>query len=61
MAPGPRLRIADGTATAGLGDIADADVTISQSYETITRFVKAVTGGACIQPRNANDLTVDSS
>jgi putative sterol carrier protein len=28
------LRIADGSATAGLGDMADADVTISQSYET---------------------------
>jgi putative sterol carrier protein len=28
------LRIADGSATAGLGDIADADVTISQSYDT---------------------------
>jgi len=28
------LRIADGSATAGLGDIADADVTISQTYET---------------------------
>jgi hypothetical protein len=28
------LRIADGGASAGLGDAADADVTISQSYET---------------------------
>jgi putative sterol carrier protein len=28
------LRIADGSATAGLGDMADADVTISQTYET---------------------------
>jgi len=28
------LRIADGSAEAGLGDAADAEVTISQSYET---------------------------
>src|SRR5580704_1140639 len=28
------LRIADGGASAGLGDLDDADVTISQSYET---------------------------
>jgi putative sterol carrier protein len=28
------LRIADGSASAGLGDAADAEVTISQSYET---------------------------
>jgi putative sterol carrier protein len=28
------LRIADGGASAGLGDLEDADVTISQSYET---------------------------
>ena len=28
------LRIADGDASTGLGDAADADVTISQSYET---------------------------
>ena len=31
------LRIADGSASAGLGDLADADVTISQSYETSAR------------------------
>jgi putative sterol carrier protein len=28
------LRIADGSASAGLGDLDDAEVTISQSYET---------------------------
>jgi putative sterol carrier protein len=28
------LRIADGSASTGLGDAADSDVTISQSYET---------------------------
>ena len=31
------LRIADGSASAGLGDIDGADVTISQSYETSTQ------------------------
>ena len=34
------LRIADGGASAGLGDLDDADVTISQSYETSAQVNK---------------------
>ena len=39
------LRIADGGASAGLGDIADADVTISQSYETSAQVNKGELDG----------------
>ncbi len=39
------LRIADGSATAGLGDAADADVTIRQSYETSAQVNKGELDG----------------
>ena len=39
------LRIADGSASAGLGDLADADVTISQSYETSAQVNKGELDG----------------
>ncbi len=39
------LRIADGGATAGLGDAADADVTIRQSYETSAQVNKGELDG----------------
>ena len=39
------LRIADGGASAGLGDAADADVTISQSYETSAQVNKGELDG----------------
>src|SRR5208282_1017523 len=39
------LRIADGGASAGLGDLADAEVTISQSYETSSQVNKGELDG----------------
>jgi putative sterol carrier protein len=39
------LRIADGSASAGLGDAADAEVTISQSYETSAQVNKGELDG----------------
>ena len=39
------LRIADGGASAGLGDLDDADVTISQSYETSAQVNKGELDG----------------
>jgi putative sterol carrier protein len=39
------LRITDGSASAGLGDAADADVTISQSYETSAQVNKGELDG----------------
>jgi len=39
------LRIADGSASAGLGDLPDADVTISQSYETSAQVNKGELDG----------------
>jgi putative sterol carrier protein len=39
------LRIADGGASAGLGDAADAEVTISQSYETSAQVNKGELDG----------------
>jgi len=39
------LRIADGGASVGLGDAADADVTISQSYETSAQVNKGELDG----------------
>ena len=39
------LRLADGSATAGLGEAADADVTISQSYETSAQVNKGELDG----------------
>ena len=39
------LRIADGGASAGLGDLADAEVTISQSYETSAQVNKGELNG----------------
>jgi putative sterol carrier protein len=39
------LRIADGTASTGLGDAADADVTITQSYETAAAVAKGELDG----------------
>ena len=39
------LRIGDGGASAGLGDAADADVTISQSYETSVQVNKGELDG----------------
>ena len=39
------LRIADGGATAGLGDNPDAEVTISQSYETSAQVNKGELDG----------------
>jgi putative sterol carrier protein len=40
------LRIGDGTASASLGDAADAEVTISQSYETSARVNQGELDGA---------------
>jgi putative sterol carrier protein len=40
------LRIADGTASASLGDAADAEVTIRQSYETSAQVNKGELDGA---------------
>ena len=39
------LRIADGGASAGLGDLDEADVTISQSYETSAQVNKGELDG----------------
>ena len=39
------LRIADGGASAGLGDLDDAEVTISQSYDTSTQVNKGELDG----------------
>jgi putative sterol carrier protein len=39
------LRIVDGGASAGLGDLDDADVTISQSYETSAQVNKGELDG----------------
>jgi putative sterol carrier protein len=39
------LRLADGSASAGLGDAADAEVTISQSYETSAQVNKGELDG----------------
>jgi len=39
------LRLADGSASAGLGDIDGADVTISQSYETSAQVNKGELDG----------------
>ena len=39
------LRIGDGTVSAGLGDAGDAEVTISQSYETSARVNKGELDG----------------
>jgi putative sterol carrier protein len=39
------LRIADASASAGLGDAADAEVTISQSYETSAQVNKGELDG----------------
>ena len=39
------LRIADGSASAGLGDLDDAEVTISQSYETSAQVNKGELDG----------------
>jgi putative sterol carrier protein len=39
------LRIADGSASTGLGDAADADVTITQSYETSIQVNKGELDG----------------
>jgi len=39
------LRIADGSAEAGLGDAADAEVTISQSYETSAQVNQGMLDG----------------
>ena len=40
------LRIGDGTASAGLGDASDADVTIRQSYETSAQVNRGELDGA---------------
>ena len=40
------LRISDGTASASLGDAADAEVTIRQSYETSAQVNKGELDGA---------------
>ena len=40
------LRLADGDASTGLGDADDADVTISQSYETSAQVNKGELDGA---------------
>ena len=40
------LRIADGTASASLGDAADAEVTIRQSYETSAQVNRGELDGA---------------
>lgn len=40
------LRIGDGTASASLGDAADAEVTISQSYETSAQVNRGELDGA---------------
>ena len=39
------VRIADGRACAGLGDIDGPDVTVSQSYETSTQVIKGELDG----------------
>ena len=39
------LRLADGSASAGLGDATDAEVTISQSYETSAQVDKGELDG----------------
>jgi len=40
------LRVGDGTASAGLGDAADAEVTVSQSYETSAQVNRGELDGA---------------
>lgn len=39
------LRIVDGTPSVGLGDLENAEVTISQSYDTATQINKGETDG----------------